>query len=163
PTLAGTWTPTAAARKRSAPGRLSSTVTTSPRSTRSWPRRATSAGGGPPSSWPRTPKAPASPRGGTRGTRPGSRPPPTRPHGPDGPASGRGGAPPLRVPGRAPAEGRPRRSVDGHAEVKLPAYDRGQKVATRKAYGEALAALGARPNVVAMDGEVSNSTYANLF
>ena len=36
-------------------------------------------------------------------------------------------------------------------------------MATRKAYGEALAALGARPDVVAMDGEVSNSTYANLF
>jgi len=36
-------------------------------------------------------------------------------------------------------------------------------VATRKAYGEALAALGARPDIVAMDGEVSNSTYANLF
>jgi transketolase len=50
-----------------------------------------------------------------------------------------------------------------HAEVKLPAYDRGDKVATRKAYGEALAALGARPDVVAMDGEVSNSTFASLF
>ena len=36
-------------------------------------------------------------------------------------------------------------------------------MATRKAYGEALAALGARPDVVAMDGEVSNSTYAILF
>jgi transketolase len=50
-----------------------------------------------------------------------------------------------------------------HAEVKLPAYDRGDKVATRTAYGEALAALGARPDVVAMDGEVSNSTFASLF
>jgi transketolase len=36
-------------------------------------------------------------------------------------------------------------------------------VATRRAYGEALAALGARPGVVAMDGEVSNSTFASLF
>jgi len=36
-------------------------------------------------------------------------------------------------------------------------------VATRKAYGEALVALGARPEVVAMDGEVSNSTFADLF
>src|SRR5262249_39454483 len=53
--------------------------------------------------------------------------------------------------------------ADQAIEVKLPVYDRGQKVATRKAYGEALAALGARPEVVAMDGEVSNSTYANLF
>ena len=44
-----------------------------------------------------------------------------------------------------------------------PRYDLGQKVATRKAYGDALAAVGARPDVVAMDGEVSNSTYADEF
>ena len=37
-------------------------------------------------------------------------------------------------------------------------------MATRKAYGDALAALGARdPRVVALDGEVSNSTYADEF
>jgi transketolase len=36
-------------------------------------------------------------------------------------------------------------------------------VATRKAYGDALLALGARPDVVAMDGEVSNSTHADEF
>jgi transketolase len=36
-------------------------------------------------------------------------------------------------------------------------------VATRKAYGDTLAALGARPDVVAMDGEVSNSTFADQF
>ena len=39
----------------------------------------------------------------------------------------------------------------------------GAKVATRKAYGDALKALAARPEVVAMDGEVSNSTYAEDF
>jgi len=40
----------------------------------------------------------------------------------------------------------------------------GAEVATRKAYGDALAALGeARPDVVALDGEVSNSTYAEIF
>jgi transketolase len=53
-------------------------------------------------------------------------------------------------------------TADG-ADVKLPAYDLGQKVATRKAYGAALAALGARHDVVAMDGEVSNSTFADQF
>ena len=38
------------------------------------------------------------------------------------------------------------------------------KVATRKAYGEALAAIGAaRGDVVALDGEVGNSTYAEVF
>jgi transketolase len=48
-------------------------------------------------------------------------------------------------------------------EVKLPSYRIGDKVATRKAYGQALAAIGVRPNVVALDGEVSNSTYAEDF
>ena len=40
----------------------------------------------------------------------------------------------------------------------------GDEVATRKAYGDALKALGdAREDVVALDGEVSNSTYAEIF
>jgi transketolase len=48
--------------------------------------------------------------------------------------------------------------------VTLPRYAVGDKVATRKAYGDALVALGAAdPRVVALDGEVSNSTYANEF
>jgi transketolase len=49
------------------------------------------------------------------------------------------------------------------AEVKLPSYQVGAKVATRKAYGDALAAIGVRRDVVAMDGEVSNSTFADEF
>ncbi|MGH3165404.1 MAG: transketolase family protein, partial [Trebonia sp.] len=45
-----------------------------------------------------------------------------------------------------------------------PRYEVGQKVATRKAYGDALVALGARDEkVVALDGEVSNSTHADEF
>jgi transketolase len=48
--------------------------------------------------------------------------------------------------------------------IKLPRYELGSSEATRKAYGDALVAVGAaNPNVVAMDGEVSNSTYANEF
>ena len=48
--------------------------------------------------------------------------------------------------------------------LELPRYDLGASVATRKAYGEALAALGsARGDVVALDGEVSNSTFAEIF
>jgi transketolase len=49
--------------------------------------------------------------------------------------------------------------------VELPRYEvGGDEVATRKAYGEALKALGdAREDVVALDGEVSNSTYAEIF
>ncbi len=45
-----------------------------------------------------------------------------------------------------------------------PQYEKGSKVATREAYGDALKALGAaKPNVVALDGEVSNSTFADRF
>jgi transketolase len=48
--------------------------------------------------------------------------------------------------------------------LELPRYEVGSEVATRKAYGDALAALGAaRPDVVALDGEVSNSTFAETF
>src|SRR6266478_4237087 len=48
--------------------------------------------------------------------------------------------------------------------VELPKYDGSKPVATRKAYGDALVAVGAaNPDVVALDGEVSNSTYAEEF
>jgi transketolase len=48
--------------------------------------------------------------------------------------------------------------------LELPTWKLGEEVATRLAYGEALVALGkARGDVVALDGEVSNSTYAELF
>jgi transketolase len=50
------------------------------------------------------------------------------------------------------------------ADAAAPRYTLGEKVATRKAYGDALVALGARdPQVVALDGEVSNSTFADEF
>ena len=49
-------------------------------------------------------------------------------------------------------------------ELELPRYEVGSEVATRKAYGDALAALGsARGDVVVLDGEVSNSTFAETF
>src|SRR2546430_9834479 len=48
--------------------------------------------------------------------------------------------------------------------LELPKYDGKEAVATRKAYGDALQALGAAdPDVVGLDGEVSNSTYAEEF
>jgi transketolase len=50
------------------------------------------------------------------------------------------------------------------AAARLPTYPVGENVATRLAYGQSLAALGnVRPDVVALDGEVSNSTYSHLF
>jgi transketolase len=48
--------------------------------------------------------------------------------------------------------------------LELPLYEVGEEVATRRAYGDALAAVGkARGDVVALDGEVSNSTFAEIF
>ncbi len=47
---------------------------------------------------------------------------------------------------------------------QAPTYPPGTSAATRQAYGDALKALGAaRPEVVAVDGEVSNSTFAEVF
>jgi transketolase len=46
----------------------------------------------------------------------------------------------------------------------LPSYEPGTKEATRKAFGDALVALGrARSEIVAIDGEVGNSTYTEEF
>lgn len=46
---------------------------------------------------------------------------------------------------------------------ELTVYSPDKPVATRKAYGNALARIGADPNIVALDGETSNSTYAETF
>ena len=44
--------------------------------------------------------------------------------------------------------------------LELPKYDGKEAVATRKAYGDTLKALGdANPDVIGLDGEVSNSTF----
>jgi transketolase len=48
--------------------------------------------------------------------------------------------------------------------LELPRWEVGEEVATRLAYGEALKAVGAADGrVVGLDGEVSNSTYAEIF
>lgn len=60
--------------------------------------------------------------------------------------------PPAWTPPRHPKSARP----------DVPAYK--EAMATRKAYGEALAALGhSRKDVVVLDAEVSNSTYSEDF
>jgi len=47
---------------------------------------------------------------------------------------------------------------------KLPVYELGDEVATRQAYGDALKAIGlGDSSVVALDGEVGNSTYSEFF
>jgi transketolase len=74
-----------------------------------------------------------------------------------------GGVRNLRIEVQKP-DTSPQRHEFGGGELQLPRYALGDEVATRKAYGEALAALGkARGDVVALDGEVSNSTFAEIF
>jgi transketolase len=59
-----------------------------------------------------------------------------------------------------PAEPR----VPERGTLALPKYEIGQKESTRKAYGDAIAAVGSyNPDVMVMDAEVSNSTYAEDF
>jgi transketolase len=72
-----------------------------------------------------------------------------------------GGERHLTVRGPRPEGGSVRTRPSG--EVTLPGYELGAKIATRKAFGESLAAIGARSDVVALDGEVDNSTHAEEF
>ncbi|HKO14586.1 MAG TPA: transketolase [Gemmatimonadaceae bacterium] len=75
-----------------------------------------------------------------------------------------GGRPDVSVAVAKPDATRAPHRFEASAALTLPRYDRGGKEATRKAYGEALAALGkARGDVVVLDGEVSNSTYSEIF
>jgi len=73
-----------------------------------------------------------------------------------------GGIRHLRVDGLKPEPGEAA-IKDARVDITLPTYKKGEKIATRKAYGDTLKALGARPTVVALDGEVSNSTFADEF
>ncbi|MFJ6198132.1 transketolase [Micromonospora sp. NPDC092111] len=73
-----------------------------------------------------------------------------------------GGVRQLRVASPRPEPAPPAPARTGQPPV-LPRYDKGAKVATRNAYGDALRALGSRPDVVALDGEVSDSTRADRF
>jgi len=73
-----------------------------------------------------------------------------------------GGIRHLRVDGLKPEPGEAA-IKDARVDITLPTYNKGEKIATRKAYGDTLRALGARPTVVALDGEVSNSTFAEEF
>jgi transketolase len=78
-----------------------------------------------------------------------------------------GGKSDLIVRGPLPEHERPDDAgpaPESSPAISRPSRARGDKVATRRAYGDAVTALGARdPRVVALDGEVSNSTYADAF
>ena len=70
-----------------------------------------------------------------------------------------GGQRDLHVVPATPAADAARHVFASDPGARLPHWQLGEEVATRAAYGEALTALGSiRGDVVALDGEVSNST-----
>ncbi|MGW7066745.1 transketolase [Streptomyces sp. NPDC054855] len=73
-----------------------------------------------------------------------------------------GGIRDLRVNGPKPPDAAPV-PAPAAAAVELPRFEVGEEVATRVAFGKALAALGAHPDVVALDAEVGNSTHVEDF
>jgi transketolase len=74
-----------------------------------------------------------------------------------------GGPRDLRVHVRRPDDVQ-RSRPGGEPRTPLPHYDTGASVATRTAFGEALTVLGSRRgDVVVLDGEVGDSTKAQLF
>ncbi|MFI6523380.1 transketolase [Streptomyces uncialis] len=71
------------------------------------------------------------------------------------------GTPPATAPDRTGGDGT---TPDRTGPVAAPRYRAGDEVATRDAFGAALAALGSeRDDVVALDGEVGDSTRADAF
>ena len=70
-------------------------------------------------------------------------------------------SPPIAAPLDGPVESMSPPDVSG---MPAPAYELGAQVATRTAYGHALAALGALDQrVVALDADVKNSTFSETF
>jgi transketolase len=70
----------------------------------------------------------------------------------------------LRGPRPAPVPAAAETAEPARTAATTARYAVGDKVATRKAYGDALVALGDRDQrVVALDGEVNNSTYTSEF
>ncbi len=74
-----------------------------------------------------------------------------------------GGTSDLRISTDRPEPGTPAITPDPAAKITMPTYKLGEKVATRVAFGAAIAALAVRPEVVVVDGEVGNSTHAEEF
>jgi transketolase len=74
-----------------------------------------------------------------------------------------GGIRELEIDVSPPSDGKAPHRFEPEKQ-ETPSYEVGEEVATRNAYGEALRALGGtRGDVVALDGEVSDSTRAEFF
>jgi transketolase len=75
-----------------------------------------------------------------------------------------GGVRDIRVRVNAPPPVPPAQRAKPAGTWQPPGYEPGSMAATRTAFGQALAALGdARPDVVVLDGEVSDSTRTGFF
>ncbi|HEY5356943.1 MAG TPA: transketolase [Streptosporangiaceae bacterium] len=74
-----------------------------------------------------------------------------------------GGPTDLHTRAALPEPGSPAITPAPGVPITWPSFAPGEKVATRSAFGAALAALAARPEVVVLDGEVGNSTHAEEF
>src|SRR6266851_4348639 len=74
------------------------------------------------------------------------------------------GGPPASLSSQIPKPPSALRPVVTPKPVAPPAYRMGEQVATREAYGSAIAKLGdADPRVVALDADVKNSTFSDRF
>ncbi|MBT2539112.1 transketolase [Arthrobacter sp. ISL-69] len=74
-----------------------------------------------------------------------------------------GGPSDLRITTALPEPGVPAITPNPGAAVNLPRWEVGEEVATRAAFGAAVSALAARPEIVVLDGEVGNSTHVGEF
>jgi transketolase len=77
-----------------------------------------------------------------------------------------GGVRGIQVPVHPPATTSPRagQAAPSGSEPSMPRYELGAKVATRTAFGDALAAAGGtHPDLVVLDGEVADSTRTEAF
>jgi transketolase len=74
-----------------------------------------------------------------------------------------GGPTDLHIATAHPQAGTPAISPAPDAPITWPEFAIGDKVATRSAFGAAITALAARPDVVVLDAEVGNSTHAEEF
>ena len=83
---------------------------------------------------------------------------------PDAAIAELGGLRNIHVDVHAPPTGPAPHRFAASGNLELPTYELGTKEATRKAFADALVALGqARGDVVVLDGEVGNSTYTEEF
>jgi transketolase len=74
-----------------------------------------------------------------------------------------GGVSDVHVATAHPSPDSPAITPNPSTSINWPTFALGDMVATRSAFGAAIAALASRPEVVVLDGEVGNSTHADEF